>query len=723
MMRKLSGFVSIFLLILGCRGSGRVPAGSSETPIIIISIDTLRSDHLPAYGYRGVETPHLDSFRADSILYEHAYTSCPLTFPAHASLLTGRYPADTGVRDNVGYQLAGNVPTLAETLAKNGYATGAAISAFVLRKETKLDRGFDSYDDGVHAIGASQVIGRIQREGGETVAVAKKWIDEQKKPVFFFLHLYEPHTPYEPPEPYKSKYAIAYDGEIAHVDQIVGDFLDHLKSRGIYDDALIIITSDHGEGLNDHKEEEHGIFLYREAIQVPLLVKLPGGALKGSSIAAPAQLVDIFPTVLGQAKSSAGVALGPGMSLIELRKQPESQYRKIYSETYYPRFHFGWSDLHSLTDGRFHYIQAPSPELYALESDPAELSNVLTENRRIYTAMKREIEPMIRQAEAPAAIDPEEAAKLAALGYLGSTVQTAPGEELPDPKLKIDTFREIRIAFTHFRDERFMEALAIIDRLLGENRRMLDLWDLKSKCLMRIGRLEEGLAAAKEGLRLQPNATHIVLMVANLALDLDRPDEAQQHAELALGAEPSQARELLARVWLARGDLGRAEKEAKAAIAAGERDRPAALLTLARVYKERSDFPEALRQLELAEAAVVKSGTNRRLTNLHFLKGDIFARVGRNRDAEREFREEIRLFPSEPNAYKNLILLLVTEGRGEEATRLVFDLIKASPTQPAYLAVCQTLEILGDRTGVRYWARQGLQRFPSDSKLRKLASG
>lgn len=722
-MRKLLALVSLFFLILGCRGRGGVPAGSRETPIIIISIDTLRSDHLPAYGYRGVQTPHLDSFRAGSILYERAYTHCPLTFPAHASLLTGRYPADTGVRDNVGYQLNDKLPTLAEMLRSNGYATGAAISAFVLRKETGLDRGFDFYDDGVRAIGSSQVIGRIQREGDETIAVAKKWIDEQKKPVFFFLHLYEPHTPYAPPEPYKSKYANAYDGEIAHADQIVGDFLDHLKSRGIYDDALIIITSDHGEGLNDHKEEEHGIFLYREAIQIPLLVKLPGGALKGESVVAPAQLVDVFPTVLAQSGSGAGIASGPGMSLIDLRKQPESQYRKIYSETYYPRFHFGWSDLHSLTDGSFHYIQAPDPELYDLASDPAERSNVLTDHRRIYTALRRAIEPLVRQAEAPAAIDSEERAKLAALGYLGSTVQTAPGEELPDPKLKIDTFREIRVAFTHFRDERFVEALTIIDRLLAENHRMLDLWDLKSKCLMRIGKLEESLAAAKEGLRLQPNATHVVLMVANVALDLERLDEAQQHAELALKAEPGQARELLARIWLARGDTGRAEKEAKTAIAAGERDRPAALLTLARVYKARNDFPGALRQLELAEAAVEKTGANRRLTNLHFLKGDVLARLGRSKEAEGEFREEIQLFPSEPNAYKNLILLLITEGRGKEATQLVFDLIKASPTPPAYLAICQTLEVLGDRPGVRYWARQGLQRFPKDSKLRKLASG
>src|SRR5688572_16381722 len=276
------------------RGGSSAP--SRTTPVILISIDTLRSDHLPAYGYTGVATPSLDAFRKDSILFERAYSHCPLTLPSHATLLTGMLPADTGIRDNVGYRLDGAAPTMAELLKKNGYATGAAISSFVLRKQTQINRGFDFYDDEVERQGGAMSIGRIQRAAPETVAVSKKWIQENEgNPLLYLLHLYEPHTPYEPPEPYKSQYG-PYDGEIAYVDSVLGDFLDFLEGRGLYDKSLILVFSDHGEGLNEHKEDEHGIFLYREAIQVPLFLKLPGKKNAGTSVATPVQLSDIFPT-------------------------------------------------------------------------------------------------------------------------------------------------------------------------------------------------------------------------------------------------------------------------------------------------------------------------------------------------------------------------------------------------------------------------------------------
>ncbi|HKO00063.1 MAG TPA: sulfatase, partial [Thermoanaerobaculia bacterium] len=237
--------------------------------MILISVDTLRSDHLPAYGYTGVATPNIDALRKDGILYKRAYSHTPLTLPSHATILTGTLPADHGLRDNVGFKLAPNVPTLASLLKKNGYATGAAVSAFVLRHETDISRGFDFYDDDVEPIGASTVIGRVQRDGRETARVAKSWIDRQQGTFFFFLHLYEPHTPYTPPEPFFGRYPNHYDGEIAYADDIVGDFIGYLKQRDLYDKALIIFLSDHGEGLNEHGEEEHGIFLYREALQVP----------------------------------------------------------------------------------------------------------------------------------------------------------------------------------------------------------------------------------------------------------------------------------------------------------------------------------------------------------------------------------------------------------------------------------------------------------------------
>ena len=701
------------------RGGGAAP--SRTTPVILISIDTLRSDHLPAYGYAGVQTPNLDAFRADAILYERAYSHCPLTLPSHASMLTGLLPADHGIRDNIGFTLAETVPSLPALLKANGYATGAAVSAFVLRKGTGIARGFDAYDDEVEPIGTWQVIARVQRTGGETVTAARKWLDQHgDKPFFYFLHLYDPHTPYEPPEPFRSQYKTnPYDGEIAYTDHVIGEFLDYLKEKGIYDKAMIVILADHGEGLNDHREEEHGIFLYREAIQVPLFVKLPGSKHAGTSVRAPAALVDVFPTILQQtATDSPKRTNDHAVSLLSLMDS-DTPKRNIYSETYYPRMHFGWSDLHSLTDGDHHLIRAPIPELYDLNKDPRETKNVMNDERRTYTAMHNAIEPFVREAAAPAPIDPDEAAKLAALGYIGSTVATADEDNLADPKTTIDIFHQIRVAFTHFRDERLAQCLELTTKLLEDNHRILDLWDLKSKTLAKLGRTEEAIEAAKEGLRQQPTAVSLIAAVANLSIIKGDLEQAKQHAELLMKTEPGQAHELLSRIHAERKEYDLAEKEARLALDTG-RESTTALMTLALIAKQRGDLTTALRHIDAAVESVARK-ENRRIPNLHFYRGDILARLGRNAEAEREFRAEIGTYPTEPDAYASLMLLLASSGRIEEATRVVFDLIKASPRPPSYIAVSETLKVMGDDRGARYWAVQGLRKFPENRDLRMLA--
>ncbi|HWX25209.1 MAG TPA: sulfatase, partial [Vicinamibacteria bacterium] len=290
--------LALILAALGCSGK----SGTStfpKAPLVLISIDTLRSDHLPAYGYRAVETPHLDRLRKDSILFEHAYSHVPLTLPSHVSLLTGLLPFEHGVRDNLGYRLDSKAhPTLATLLKAQGYATGAAVSAYVLRGATGIGASFDFYEDRIEAPEGSQAASQAQRRGGQTAALASKWLQRVKDgPFFLFFHVYEPHAPYEPPEPFKSRYPLAYDGEIATADQIVGDFLEELRRAGVYDRALVILVSDHGEGLGEHGEQEHGILLYRWALQVPLLLKLPRGQRAGTSLAAPVQLIDVVPTV------------------------------------------------------------------------------------------------------------------------------------------------------------------------------------------------------------------------------------------------------------------------------------------------------------------------------------------------------------------------------------------------------------------------------------------
>ncbi|HVT43461.1 MAG TPA: sulfatase-like hydrolase/transferase [Thermoanaerobaculia bacterium] len=709
----------MLLLVAGCAKLGEAPKPSTETPVILISIDTLRSDRLPAYGYQKVSTPHLDAFRQDSILFEHAYSHYPLTLPAHSSMFTGLLPPEHGVRDNLGYKLDESIPTLAEALRKAGYATGAAVSSYVLRQESGIARGFDVYDDDTDWIGKAQSLGLIQRSGDQTVEAANRWVSQQTKPFFLFLHLYEPHTPYEAPEPYKSRYGDEYDAEIAWVDELVGRFLQTLKSRDLYDRALIIILSDHGEGLGDHGEQEHGLFIYREAIQVPMLVKLPRSRHAAASVPTAVQLIDVMPTVLSLTVGDFDRAKLQGTSVIDFVGAPAPAPRRVYAETQYPRLHFGWSDLHSLIDGTHHYIHAPTPELYRVDRDPLEKQNVFQADRRTYFALRRAIEPHLEKAAAPAVIDPEEAAKLAALGYLGATVPLEPGEALPDPKEKLETFRSIMRAFARFREGKLLDALELIERNLRENERIVDLWSLKAKVLRRLGRLDEAVEASKGALKLSPQMPHLAIDVANLALEAERLDEAAAHTELFRESQPAKAHEILAKVWIGKGDLAKAEAEGRLALEK-DREKVYPLMTLAEVKKKQDDLPAARKLLD--EALQAKK-EKQQVPNLHHMRGDVLARMGYGQDAEREFRREIALFPEEPQSYKNLMLLLVAQGRLEEGTRLIYELIEASPTPPSYIAISHALQVLGDARGSRYWAVKGLQIFPDHRQLKQLAAG
>ncbi|HJT18058.1 MAG TPA: sulfatase-like hydrolase/transferase [Thermoanaerobaculia bacterium] len=695
-----------------------VQSPSNQTPVILISIDTLRSDHLPAYGYTKVDTPNIDALRADSILYQHAYSHVPLTLPSHVTILTGMLPADSGVHDNIGTRLGDNIPTLAELLKKNGYATGAAVSAFVLRHETGIAHGFDFYDDKTKDIDAEHLLGRIQRIGMQTLQAAQPWIDAHaSQPFFFFLHLYDPHTPYEPPEPFFNKYPNHYDGEIAYADSVIGDLISDLKRNGVYEKALIILLSDHGEGLHDHGEDEHGMFVYREEIQVPLIVKLPREQKKGATVTTPVQLIDVFPTIVERTATQAPPdPRRAGQSLLAFLNGGPN--RSIYSETYYPRLHFGWSDQHSLIEGDRHLIRTPDPELYDLAADQAEKKNILRDDRRAFVRMSAVLQPFIKGAAIPTGYDPEEAAKLAALGYVGSTVETKPGEVLPDPKTKLDVFDDIQRAAGLHREKKEEEALRLSDRLLTQNPRIADLWDLKSKILWNVGEPEASIEAAKEGLRQNPHSIALLFDVADLSLAAHDFDQARKHAEIALNVEPGHAHEVLAKIALEQKNYDEAEKEANLALRTVMDPAPE-YMVLAGAEKGRGNLTKALDYYDRVLTAVQQRNPPT-MEDAHLFRGDVLARLGRNDEAEREFRQEIADFPHEARAYSSLILLLSTEGRLDEATKLVFETFKAAPGPHTYTVIADTLVSIGDERGALFWAQQGLQRYPRDPEIRDL---
>jgi arylsulfatase A-like enzyme/Tfp pilus assembly protein PilF len=490
-----------------------------KAPVIIVSIDTLRADHLPAYGYRDVETPAIDRLRRDSILFENAYSHVPLTLPSHISMLTGELPAETGVRDNIGYAFdAARHETIASVLRKHGYVTGAAVSAYVLRGSTGIGNAFEFYDDAVEVRG-EEAQGELQRAGALTEASAERWIAKQgERPFFFLLHLFEPHSPYTPPEPFRSRFKLPYDGEIATADAIVGKFIDFLEERKIYDRAIVILMSDHGEGLMQHGEQEHGIFLYREALHVPLLLKLPRNERANRSVNKPVGLIDIFPTVA----SLVGIEVKKPHAISLLSGDGKSQY----AETIYPRIHLGLSDLRSLIDKDHHLIQAPKPELYDFSRDAEERKNIVDSERRVYDSMKKELKIFSGGMQPPSRIDPEEAKKLAALGYLTSS-SSATGP-LPDPKDYIGEIATLQDAARREARGDVGGAIAGYRTVVSQNPNFTDAWILLAKAQEKAGKYAEAIESYKHAIQLAPKLSGTVVSLAQALTVEHRYGEAMQ---------------------------------------------------------------------------------------------------------------------------------------------------------------------------------------------------
>lgn len=442
----------ILLAACGGRPGANVPAPELPRHVLVVTIDTLRADRLGCYGNRDVATPNMDRLARDGATALDATVPVPLTRPSHVSIFTGLYPAQHGIRDNISRALAGDVPTLAEAFKAAGFETAGFVSSIVLSRQSGLARGFDEFSDrfdlGSDAGDEAGFLDILEKRGDVAVADASAWLDQHvQQRTFVWVHLYDPHAPYEPPEPFASQYADRpYDGEVAWTDELVGRLDATLGRLGIRDSTLVALTADHGESLGEHGEAVHGFFLYQATIRVPLLLRGPG-VRAGTRLPGLVRSVDLFPTLL----DLAGLSLPKtpyriaGRSLAAAARGGAERAVDVpaFAESLTPRIHYGWSDLHSIRDGRWKFILAPRPELYDLDRDAGELHNLIDREparaRALQAALERHLAEEaagVRRNAAAGDVPPELVEKLAALGYAsGSAPPTA--SALADPKDKI----------------------------------------------------------------------------------------------------------------------------------------------------------------------------------------------------------------------------------------------------------------------------------------------
>lgn len=429
---------------VGCLWIWQSFSNSSATPgnVILISIDTCRADYLSCYGHQRITTPNLDKLAKHALLFENVISPVPITLPAHGSMLTGLIPPSHGARDNIGYQLSPSNLTLAEIMQSNGFSTGGVISSFVLDSDFGLDQGFDTYDDEFDYARDSTL--GAERIGSETTEHAINWIEAHCGDKFFlFVHYYDPHVNYEPPEPFSTEYSDdLYAGEIAYTDHCIGKLLTYLKEQNLYDSSLIIVAGDHGEMLGEHNELTHTYYIYQSAIKVPLIIK-PAGKVKAHRIKKPVGLIDIAPAVCGfVGVEPPGHMQGYDLSRYVQGGQPAPADRAYYCESIIAAVSFNANMLTGLVTDRFKYIHTTRPELYNLTDDPSESNNLIEKEPQRARILRDRLEVMLDEASRKKAdentkvLDERTIAKLQSLGYVGSNTRTdtAFDETKQDPK-------------------------------------------------------------------------------------------------------------------------------------------------------------------------------------------------------------------------------------------------------------------------------------------------
>lgn len=680
------GWIGLGVLLAAlctCAGEPRpVPTGPS---VLVVTIDTLRADHLGVYGHERARTPAIDGLAAAGVRFSRAFATTPLTLPSHSSIMTGLYPPRHGARDNGIFRLAAENVTLAERLSELGYDTAAVVGAFVLERRYGMDQGFATYDDGFTRRAFED--GFLERPASEVADRAIAWLENHaERPFFLWAHFFDPHAGYAPPAPYDAQFSDApYDGEIAYTDAQLGRILAWLAAHG-RDDVVVVVTSDHGESLGEHREDTHGYGLYDATLAVPLLVRGPG-VPAGRVVSQVVSNAGVTPLIL----DLVGAAIPEGLDGHNLARfwaaEPPADSPPVYAETLATRFAYGWAPLYAIRTQRYHYVRAPRPELYDVEHDPAQLRNLLAEGGSSADSLLAVLDPVratldgILQAQPDqlqgTPLTDEERRNLEALGYLRS------GPDRPstamDPK---DGLRWLRV-FVDAKHARsagdYVEAESLLRKALAVMPESRDVLHEYALLAMDLGRNEEALAHAERALELSPASSETRALVGVIALEMGDEDYALRMLEAAersgTAATPVAA---VGFMWMRarKGDLEAArahEEAAKRYISLGGGERQAhSLLVVARTWEHLGEHERALANVRFVLERFPEDGEAHMEMAIHAARAGDTEAVARHLASAGTFRRD-------PKLWNRLGIVYAARGEREQAEREFTALLEAHP--------------------------------------------
>lgn len=680
-------------------------------PIVLLTIDALRADRLSVYGYSKNMTPALGALAAEATVFDRAYTHVPQTLPAHASLLSGRLPFDTDVRDNVGFTIPDSLRLVSTMLADRGYATGGVVSSFALRSATGISKGFAFFDDGLEPQTSDSGGGLpvVLRDGAETEKRAERWLSSAGTArAFLFLHLAEPHRPYTSPEragateprvaPKGDLDNQSYDGEVAYADAIVGRLIAYLKKQQLYDESTIIVVGSHGESLGAHGEQQHGLFVFEDAMRVPLIIKQPGSMGGGRRVADVVQHVDIVPTILDLAKAPAPSGLA-GRSLRAALEGRALGPRIAYGESLFPALQHGWPSVRTVTDGSFRFVTGPSPMLFDLEADPGNSTDVSASHVEVAARLSDALETFAKTTDSPtvAAISDGDRDRFMALGYIGAGLfapdLASNAAELPEDAGRIaETYRS---AMRDVARRRWQPAIDRLRSLTRERASDASAWGALGYVADRAARLEIAVDAYRRALTLVPGSDDTRIRLSSALLRARRFDDARTQAEMAAASQTGKARasayELLARIWAAKHDPGAARMQAQLFAEINPNSALPSFIE-GRLHFDRAQFEEAL--VELDRAAELAKGAP--LVELQWLRGESLVELDRQAEAEEAFLLELRHFPELPRAYVSLATLYQGQQRREDVESILTQLTSLR-TQESFETAARQWVVFGDR--------------------------